>query len=77
MLSDLRRTAETMMAAMHISRDLRAQIQSHGLGGVQAKHYDRHDYRMEKLDALTQWARKVTTAPRKATGSRLSLKRKG
>lgn len=52
---DLRRTAETMMAAMGISKDLRAQLQSHGLGGVQDRHYDRHDYLQEKLRALEAW----------------------
>ena len=38
------------------SPDLRAQIQSHGLGGIQAKHYDRHDYMAEKTAALAGWA---------------------
>jgi len=52
---DLRRTAETMMAAMGISKDLRAQLQSHGLGGVQDRHYDKHDYLQEKLTALEAW----------------------
>ncbi len=54
-MRDLRRTCETMLAALRISSDIRAQIQSHGLGGVQAKHYDRHDYAEEKRDALEQW----------------------
>jgi hypothetical protein len=57
--SDLRRTAETMMAGMGISRDIRAQIQSHGLGGIQQRHYDRHDYRAEKKRALEAWARRL------------------
>jgi integrase len=55
-LRDLRRTAETQMAALGISSDVRAQIQSHGLGGIQARHYDRHDYMAEKREALRQWA---------------------
>ncbi len=54
-LRDLRRTCETMMAALRISSDIRAQIQSHGLGGVQARHYDRHNYMEEKRDALEKW----------------------
>jgi hypothetical protein len=54
-MRDIRRTCETMMAAMGISKDLRAQIQSHGLGGVQDKHYDRHDYMDEKRSALEAW----------------------
>ena len=53
---DLRRTVETMMASMRISKDTRAQIQSHGLSGVQTRHYDRHDYADEKLIGLGAWA---------------------
>src|SRR5690606_38157007 len=36
-LSDLRRTVETKLAAMGVSRETRAQVQSHGLGGVQQR----------------------------------------
>ena len=49
---DLRRTVETRLAAEGVSLEVRAQLQSHGLGGVQAKHYDRHDYMEEKRQAL-------------------------
>lgn len=56
---DLRRTAETVMASMGISKDLRAQIQSHGLGGVQDRHYDRHDYLGEKRKALEAWNKRL------------------
>jgi len=52
---DLRRTAETRMAEIGISKDIRAQIQSHGLGGVQARHYDMYDYVPEKRNALEHW----------------------
>lgn len=51
-LGDLRRTVETRLASLGVSREIRAQLQSHGLGGVQARHYDRHDYLAEKRDAL-------------------------
>jgi hypothetical protein len=54
-LRDVRRTCETMLAGMGVSRDVRAQIQSHGLGGIQQRHYDRHDYMREKAGALDQW----------------------
>lgn len=56
---DLRRTSETLMAGMGISKDLRAQIQSHGLGGVQDRHYDRHDYLDAKRAALDAWAARL------------------
>ena len=55
-LSDLRRTAETMLASLKVSRDVRAQLQSHGLGGVQQQHYDMHDYTLEKQQTLKKWA---------------------
>jgi len=47
-LRDLRRTSETMLAALKVASDVRAQIQSHGLGGIQVRHYDRHSYALEK-----------------------------
>ena len=75
MLSDVRRTAETMMAAMGISRDLRAQTQSHGLGGVQQRHYDKHDYRDEKLWALKKWAQRVESRPEPAKVLNMHSKR--
>ena len=60
LLRDLRRTAETEMAAMGFSVDLRGQLLSHGLGGVQAVHYDKHSYLPEKtaaLEKLEKWER--------------------
>lgn len=56
---DLRRTCETMLAAMGISKDLRAQIQSHGLSGVQERHYDKHQYIEEKRTALDSWNKRL------------------
>lgn len=51
-LGDIRRTIETLLASKGISRETRAQLQSHGLSGVQVRHYDRHDYLREKKGAL-------------------------
>lgn len=51
-LGDIRRTIETRLAALGISKEVRAQLLSHGISGVQDKHYDRHDYLKEKKDAL-------------------------
>ena len=56
-MRDLRRTCETMLAALGVSSDIRAQLQSHGLGGVQARHYDRHNYMAEKRSTLEMWSR--------------------
>lgn len=53
---DLRRTAETILAeTLHVSQDDRAQLLSHGLGGVQGKHYDKGEHRQAKLNALRLW----------------------
>lgn len=49
---DLRRSVETHLAEAGISRDVRAHLQSHGLGGVQARHYDRADYLPQTRAAL-------------------------
>lgn len=54
-LRDIRRTVETMLAGMNVSRDIRAQLLSHGLSGVQSVHYDRYDYLKEKHEALIKW----------------------
>lgn len=54
-LRDIRRSIETRMASIRISREVRAQIQSHGLSGVQEKHYDKYTYLPEKLEALEAW----------------------
>jgi hypothetical protein len=51
-LRDLRRTLETLLASLGVSRDVRGQVQSHGLGGVQNRHYDRHEYWAEKRATL-------------------------
>lgn len=54
-LSDIRRTAETMLARIGVAKDIRAQLLSHGLGGVQDRNYDRHTYMEEKRQALVKW----------------------
>lgn len=48
----IRRTVETRLAAAKVPKEIRAQLQSHGLGGIQDRHYDRHDYLDEKREAL-------------------------
>jgi hypothetical protein len=51
-LADLRRTVETRLAGMGVSKEVRGYLQSHGLNGVQTRHYDRHGYEQEKRKAL-------------------------
>ncbi len=66
-IGDLRRTVETRLAALGVSLDVRAQLQSHGLGGVQARHYDRHDYADEKRAALVKLRDLLTGKPATVT----------
>jgi len=49
---DLRRTIETRLAAAGQTDEARGQLQSHGLGGVQNRHYNLHRYDDEKRAAL-------------------------
>lgn len=51
-LKRVRSGVETLLASKGISRDIRGQLQSHGLTGLQARHYDGHDYMAEKRHAL-------------------------
>lgn len=51
-LRDVRRSCETMLAALGVTSDVRAQLQSHGLGGIQIRHYDKHSYALEKAAAI-------------------------
>lgn len=51
-LKRIRSGVETLLAAGGVSREVRGHLQSHGLTGVQARHYDGHDYMNEKRAAL-------------------------
>ena len=48
----IRSAVETQLAARGISQTVRGRLQSHGITGVQAVHYDGHTYLEEKRDAL-------------------------
>jgi hypothetical protein len=48
----IRSGVETLLASARISTDTRGRLQSHGISGVQARHYDGHDYLSEKREAL-------------------------
>lgn len=53
----IRKTVETRLAAKGVSDEVLARLLSHGLGGVQAKHYNAHHYNDEKRDALRKLRR--------------------
>lgn len=48
----IRSGVETLLASARISSDIRGRLQSHGISGVQSRHYDGHDYLAEKRQAL-------------------------
>ena len=48
----IRSGVETLLASARISADIRGRLQSHGISGVQNRHYDGHDYQDEKRHAL-------------------------
>ena len=51
-LKRIRSGVETLLAAKGVSREARGHLQSRGLTGVQARHYDGHNYMPEKRRAL-------------------------
>ncbi len=61
----IRSGVETMLAAARVSAEIRGRLQSHGISGVQARHYDGHDYMEEKRHALLTLHRLLS-----ASGSR-------
>lgn len=61
----LRSGVETVLAKAKISSEMRGRLQSHGIAGVQARHYDGHDYVDEKLEALTVLYRLLEPSARK------------
>jgi len=52
---DIRRTVETRLQELGVSRELRGALLSHGNTGVQAVHYEQSDLLEQKLAALRQW----------------------
>jgi integrase len=48
----IRSGVETLLASAGVSQDIRGRLQSHGISGVQARHYDGHEYLNEKRKAL-------------------------
>lgn len=48
----IRSGVETLLAGLGVSQDIRGRLQSHGISGVQARHYDGHGYLAEKRSAL-------------------------
>ncbi len=62
-LKRVRSGVETLLSSLGISKDIRGELQSHGLSGVQKRHYDAHDYMPEKLAALQKLYRAIEAKP--------------
>jgi integrase len=67
----IRSGVETLLAASSVSTEIRGRLQSHGIAGVQARHYDGHDYMNEKRAALNTLF-KLLDSPQ--TGNVVTLK---
>jgi integrase len=65
----IRSGVETLLASARISSEIRGRLQSHGVSGVQARHYDGHDYLAEKRQALVTLHKLVTTTKTKNLAS--------
>jgi hypothetical protein len=59
----IRSGVETLLASARISADHRGRLQSHGISGVQNRHYDGHDYMDEKRHALATLGGLLTDQP--------------
>ncbi|TWO70091.1 integrase family protein [Caenimonas sedimenti] len=68
-LKRVRSGVETLLAAAGIPLHIRGQLQSHGISGVQATHYDAHEYLAEKRHALTVLHRKLERPTARPVGS--------
>ena len=51
-LKRIRSEVETALGNSGISKEIRGELQSHGVGGVQKRHYDANHYLKEKTHAL-------------------------
>ncbi len=59
-LKRIRSGIETLLAR-HVTREIRGRLQSHGISGVQDRHYDAYDYFDEKYEALSKMFDMLTT----------------
>ena len=47
------------MARLNVSKEIRGQIASHGISGVQDNHYDMYDYLDQKREAAVIWSNEI------------------
>jgi hypothetical protein len=56
-LQDIRRTCETQLAALKVTKDVRTELLSHGRNSLISGRYDHHSYLDEKRAALEIWGK--------------------
>ncbi len=64
--ANIRSTVETHLGELDVAPHVRAEIQSHDMGGVQKKNYDHAKYVKQKLRALEIWQQCLTEAAEQA-----------
>ena len=52
-------TKQAPLSTSGVHKDIRAQLLSHGISGVQAAHYDRYEYFKEKQETLVAWEKRL------------------
>jgi len=60
-LKQVRSGVETLLASAGVPPQVRGHLQSHGLAGIQARHYDAYDYLTEKTNALATLEKLITS----------------
>lgn len=73
----IRKTVETRLQAAGGSREMRGHLLSHGLGGVQARHYEAHEYDEEKRKALMGLRESLEPQRKVALGATRSSRKSG
>jgi integrase len=74
----VRSGVETLLASARVPSGVRGELQSHGVAGVQRRHYDGHDYLEVKLEALELLHKLLTEGARVTKpGRRESPRRAG
>jgi integrase len=68
----IRSGVETLLASAEVSSEIRGRLQSHGVAGVQARHYDGYDYMKEKRRALETLLTLLEKKPKSSTKVRSS-----
>jgi integrase len=70
---DIRRTVETRLAKLGVSKDVRSRLLNHDVGNID-EAYQHHDFLEEKREALQRWADTLDTIARLSESTLLRLR---